>query len=353
MTRFWPAGLVLMEAINRLLSVGIVLMQPAIWQWATSPSRSRRGSFFGMRVPDRFTDTPPAAAIRARFVRQIWTGAAVIALVPAFVPVADVESGLTFMAVLMASEIWILIAYAGANRRTRLQAPPVAGVVREANLLEADVIPAWISLVEWMVIVAPIGLPLATAAALALRWSRLTTEARASNAQQVVLACAVALVPSISQLALRYRARSLDWAPTEPASRRYRAMLGLMGALAFAAPIGQMCALTLMSVFESVNMNRYFLWAFPLQFAGLAALVGLWRWLGRHLSRESGDPMPDSRWKWGYFYVNGDDPALVVPLRSGPGFSFNHARPSVWIVGGAITSAAAVLTAVLMSRTLQ
>ena len=36
--------------------------------------------------------------------------------------------------------------------------------------------------------------------------------------------------------------------------------------------------------------------------------------------------MPDDCWKWGSFYFNRNDPALVVPLRSGMGYSFNYAH---------------------------
>jgi uncharacterized membrane protein len=46
--------------------------------------------------------------------------------------------------------------------------------------------------------------------------------------------------------------------------------------------------------------------------------------------------MADSCWKWGSVYYNPEDPAIVVPLRTGMGQSFNCARPSVWVVGGAV-----------------
>ena len=46
--------------------------------------------------------------------------------------------------------------------------------------------------------------------------------------------------------------------------------------------------------------------------------------------------MSDACWKWGSVYFNPNDPAIVVPLRTGVGESLNCARPSVWVVGGAV-----------------
>jgi uncharacterized membrane protein len=66
-------------------------------------------------------------------------------------------------------------------------------------------------------------------------------------------------------------------------------------------------------------------------------------WLKRHVATESGDPVADRYWKWGYFYFNPEDPALVVPLRSGIGFSHNYAHRSVWWTSGAVVAMTAML----------
>lgn len=84
----------------------------------------------------------------------------------------------------------------------------------------------------------------------------------------------------------------------------------------------------------------------PLAFFGVALLTPIpmvilvWRirfWLRSHRATESSDPMSDACWKWGLMYFNPADPALVVPARTGVDFSYNYARPSVWIVLGSIT----------------
>ena len=40
-------------------------------------------------------------------------------------------------------------------------------------------------------------------------------------------------------------------------------------------------------------------------------------------------PDDDSHWKAGLFYVNPDDPAILVPKRLGIGWTINFGRPAV------------------------
>ncbi len=55
-------------------------------------------------------------------------------------------------------------------------------------------------------------------------------------------------------------------------------------------------------------------------------------WLSKHRDRGCNDPMADKYWKWGQFYCNPEDSAILVPLRTGDMYSPNYARPSVWVV---------------------
>jgi len=50
----------------------------------------------------------------------------------------------------------------------------------------------------------------------------------------------------------------------------------------------------------------------------------------RHRWPVVGDGLPDSAWKLGLFYVNPEDPALMVPRRFGIGWTLNFARPGAW-----------------------
>ena len=95
----------------------------------------------------------------------------------------------------------------------------------------------------------------------------------------------------------------------------------------------QFCALPFM------DMNSYFRFSFPAQFLLLGDVLCMRSWLAKHFDPQGSDAMSDDRWKWGYFYSNPDDPALIVPLRSGLGFSYNLARPSIRVLGGVIAIA--------------
>jgi uncharacterized membrane protein len=85
-----------------------------------------------------------------------------------------------------------------------------------------------------------------------------------------------------------------------------------------------------------LSMQTYFLVTFPAQALWLVFIWRMRKWLTNHLATESIDPMSDACWKWGSVYYNPNDPAIVVPLRTGVGESLNCARPSVWVVGGAV-----------------
>jgi uncharacterized membrane protein len=61
-----------------------------------------------------------------------------------------------------------------------------------------------------------------------------------------------------------------------------------------------------------------------------------------------GDHTPDSCWKWGMFYVNGDDPALFVEKRCGIGYTLNFGHKVSWLIL-AVPLALAALT-VIVSR---
>ncbi len=43
-------------------------------------------------------------------------------------------------------------------------------------------------------------------------------------------------------------------------------------------------------------------------------------------------PASDDGWRGGLFYVNAADPRLLVPKRSGYGWTFNFARPLAWVL---------------------
>lgn len=50
------------------------------------------------------------------------------------------------------------------------------------------------------------------------------------------------------------------------------------------------------------------------------------------LAQVVGDRTPDQCWKAGMFYVNPDDPALLVEKRFGIGYTLNFGRPAAWLL---------------------
>ena len=50
----------------------------------------------------------------------------------------------------------------------------------------------------------------------------------------------------------------------------------------------------------------------------------------------TGDGTPDSKWIWGIFYYNPNDPALFVERRIGLGTTVNFGHPASWLILGAI-----------------
>lgn len=67
--------------------------------------------------------------------------------------------------------------------------------------------------------------------------------------------------------------------------------------------------------------------------------------------RPIGDRTPDECWKAGIFYVNRNDPALMVEKRFGIGYTLNFGRPAAWLLLAAILAAAAVPIALAIRST--
>ena len=56
--------------------------------------------------------------------------------------------------------------------------------------------------------------------------------------------------------------------------------------------------------------------------------------IGRGQGIRPADGAPESCWKGGLFYVNPDDPSILVPKRIGIGFTLNFAHPMSWLILG-------------------
>jgi uncharacterized membrane protein len=45
-----------------------------------------------------------------------------------------------------------------------------------------------------------------------------------------------------------------------------------------------------------------------------------------------GDRTPDAAWKWGLFYYNPEDPAVIVEKRFGLGYTLNFGNRWSWVI---------------------
>jgi uncharacterized membrane protein len=323
---------------NRFVMLLIIFIQPAMFGWASGGYYRGRNMFFGVRVGAAFVDSPCARAIVRKFRIHVWIWSAVVTAIYAlgdgvWAAWFSEDSTWWFVGCLMVNLAGSMVAFAWASKRTRREAAPLpAAPVRIANVFATqEQSSVGLAIIEWAGMLLPVGLPVATmilivTAPAAFPWQNLTGLAGI---------CMIGALPALTQFALRFRARSSDWASDPVVSRKRRALLGALQSSVFVLMILQFCALTLMQFHVAVpfnDMNGYFRFSFPAQFLLLLFVVLLRRSLSKAFRREGGDTMPDDCWKWGSFYFNRNDPALVVPLRFGMGYSFNYAHRTTRIL---------------------
>src|SRR5258708_13162087 len=320
----------------------LIILQTALWDWETNKQLSRRNMFFGARVGPEFIASVRGDSILKRFRLRIWflslaiVFACMLLLWRKSLEPEDVVKPMLFA--FFAPMIGNLIMFGLANLETRREAVALPGPSpRTAALLAEEESSAWLTVLDWLGILLPIGMQLATIAIVILRCHHFPqNDSPLTELRHLLQMGVFGIFPAGTYFALRFRARSSDWAPNPRASRRYRASLGLMTSGVFSLMIFKSCWLSVMPLLKSGpfgDMNTYFPFSFPANIVLIFVVLGMRIFLRKNLARESSDPMPDQFWNWGYFYYNPPDSALVVPFRSGTGFSFNHASRGVWFVG--------------------
>src|SRR5260370_33626557 len=161
-----------------------------------------------------------------------------------------------------------LIMFGLANLETRREAVALPGPSsRTAALLAEEESSAWLTVLDWLGILLPIGMPLATIAIVILRWHHFPqNDSPLTELRHLLQMGVLGIFPAGTYFALRFRARSSDWSPNPRASRRYRTSLGLMMSGVFGFMIFKSCWLSAMPPFKTVpfaHMNTYFRFPFP------------------------------------------------------------------------------------------
>jgi uncharacterized membrane protein len=329
---FWLAALVLVA-------------QAATWQWLTSQRQTRRGVFFGVRVQPGFIESDQGRVILRNFRLRIWIWTAILTCLYTGMVLrglSDLQASYFLLATMIVSLVGFQLSFWLANRVTRFSAGTIdAPPVRTASLFVGREVSRLAVILSWLSILAPVSLPVAAAILLGLNWS--PTDYSKPDLLSIIFATLVALFPAMVQFALYFRARSKDWAPTAAASWRYRFVLGAAQSVIFTLIVLDVCGLALVrrSILFS-NMESYFHFT-DIAYIFLGGLIlAAFVWLKNNFMRGNVDPMPDHYWKWGWFYCNPDDSALVVPQRSGLGYSLNYAKTPVWLIAATIVIAAAL-----------
>jgi hypothetical protein len=155
----------------RVLSFGLVLCQPLVWQfWMTA--RSRQSTFFDLRVQPDFPESPAGRGILRTFRRRLWIASAIMATMYAVVSSRQpLElSTLWLSAAMLATMPCRWIALSSARRATLARAPimPEPSIRTAALFDENDRAAPWLPMLEWTGILLPLAVPLATAVYIAL-----------------------------------------------------------------------------------------------------------------------------------------------------------------------------------------
>ena len=299
------------------------------------PAVSRPGVFFGVTVDPGFPGTKEGRRVLRRFRRQVWVHFVVSASVAAAGALRGrpwlIAAGIVWQAVRMAWAFW-------AARREVLPHAAPDDPVREASLAVRDrTLPG-----------GPLGqagpfLLLAAAGLwLKARWEEIParfpvhwdlagrpdgwSERTASGVfGPLLLAAAVALV-------LLGMARLIVTSARDPSERSRRASLVVLLGVEYLVAMVAVATACLPLVGDPAALLPMLLVLPPV---ATAALVLYMVRVAREVRPVGSDGAPDRHWKAGLFYVNREDPALLVPKRFGIGYTLNYGRPLAWILTAA------------------
>lgn len=313
--------------------------------YAFLPEMSRRNLFFSVTVPDDFRRGEKAKRIARGFRVSVLANGAVAMALAALVRIQP----LCWIGAILWLTGWVLVSVS----RARALALPYA--VPPPSIREASVAPRAKALEDRFSLQALPFLPLAAAAGLlAIRWRDLPRRFPvhwgltgqpnrwASRTPFHVFApilCGAILCGLIAAISYFMR----KWAP-----RPYGGEAGTASDTRYRSGIAHMilwCEALVSVVFGTVALAPLLPgWSSRRALQAVAVLyvvfvAGLVGWAIRMSKRRRRDPgtaptdlTPDACWKAGLFYVNADDPALVVEKRIGLGYTLNFAHPASWAI---------------------
>ncbi|MCA2969699.1 MAG: hypothetical protein INH43_14365 [Acidobacteriaceae bacterium] len=290
---------------------------------------------FAVTVPPGFRASPAGAALVRRYRQLGWAGTALLAPVVLLPP----RLGPAFLlAILGGLAVW-LAAFVLSRRATLPYAAPVDPVRTAALEPRPEEVPGGLFalLAPFAVLAArayechlsweemPLRFPIHWGLQGPDRWTAKTPAAVYGQFATFALLCAVMLYMAWATV---HRARRI----TAPASaaraqQRYRRLsaggligLGWIFALGF-PPLDNMTLTLPYAPFLLLAMVAVWL---------VAMVRSTWS------DMPGGDQTADQHWRLGVFYVNPEDPALLVEKRFGLGWTLNFANPISWVLLAAI-----------------
>jgi uncharacterized membrane protein len=340
-----PLALILtLSACTRLWMTG--------WQ-------SGSASFYGVRVDPEFERSYEASNIDTGYTQQVlWLTAAMIALVAAIVPLlASINpprwAPFEILAVVLAHTVGMQGLYWRARQKVLPFAAPLEATrtVDLACFVELSL--TW-RLGYWTAVLFPLGLLAATALYLHAHFSLIPTPTSLRGGfgqiiprhlpwtkgtvygvyKPLVRSALMNLIAILVAYAFNFRSRIGEWGIDSKPRWTYRKLLmsrlvilqwltTLHTILDALRPLAGTNALPIAyRHFLLLSLLSSVLWS-------ITSLLLLFT-LYRKRPRGAADTAPDRSRKFGQYYVNPQDPALIVPTRFGIGHTLNLGQPLAW-----------------------
>jgi len=321
--------------------------------------QSGSASFYGVRVDPEFERSHEASKIDTGYTHQVlWLTAAMIALAAAIVPMlASVNPPRWAPFEMLALILAHTLGMQGFYWRARQKVLPFAAPLETSRIVDltcfVELSLAW-KLGYWTAVLFPLCLLAATALYLHAHFSLipLPTNLRGGFGQIIpqhlpwtkgtvygiykplVRSALMNLTAILVAYAFNFRSRISEWGIDSKPRWTYRKLL-----------MSRLVILQWLTTLHTVlNALRPLAGteAFPMAYSHFLLLSLLWSvlWLVvsllllvtlyRKRPRGAADSAPDRSWKFGQYYFNPQDPALIVPTRFGIGHTLNLGHPLGW-----------------------
>jgi len=336
------------------------------------PRLTRPDIYFAVTVPPDFRDSAEGRAILGRYrLELVIYGAIAIAVALSGLWIPQPSSVIVIVAGLILQPVGAFIAYYRARRRVMPYAVPPA-TLREAALTPHQVrLPG-----GWMVHAGPFALLAAVAVWLELHWSEIpnrfpihwgidgrpngwaTRSVAGVFAPLAIGALICALLGFLAYAILRWsRVIQVGTVAGENEQCFRRIVVSVLIATEYLLALvfgwtGLLALSTTQSTPAGVPVILVLSLGFTLVVTILLFRVGqggsrLAVGVGSATAVPVGDRTADRYWKLGLFYVNHDDPAVIVEKRFGIGYTLNFGRPGTWLMVAMLT--AVVILAIVLA----